>query len=140
VRTPEFVAYALYPVAPLLYRSDVATREVPGRDLGETLRDEPDSRAAMLEATAELLRALTGAGVRHPDLNVKNVLLAPAANGAFEAWALDVDRVRMRPPGDPRGAAAHDARLARSARKWRDRHGVQITDADLARLASLAGA
>ena len=140
VRTPEIVAYALYPIAPLLFRSDVATREVPGRDLGESLRDDPDARPAMLEATAALLRDLTRAGARHPDLNVKNVLIAPAGEGAFEAWVLDVDRVRMRTPGDPRVAAGNLERLARSARKWRALHGVQIADAELDRLASLAHA
>lgn len=140
VRTPEIVAYALYPAPPLLYRSDVATREVAGRDLGESLREGEGERAAMLEATGELLRSLTKAGARHPDLNVKNVLLAPAAGGGYEAWVLDVDRIRMRTPGDARITAGNVERLLRSARKWRTRHGVAITEAELEHLAALAGA
>ena len=140
VRTPEVVAYALYGVAPLVARSDVATREVAGRDLGESLRDAGAPRAAMLEATADLVRALGRAGARHPDLNVKNVLLAPAPDGAFEAWVLDVDRIHLRTPGDPRVTARNLERLARSARKWRARHGVEIGDDELDRLASLASA
>lgn len=138
LRTPEVIAYALYPVAPLVVRSDVATREIAGHDLGESLRNDPDSRPAVLEATAELLRSLTRVGAQHPDLNVKNVLLAPAAGGAFVAWVLDVDRIRLRTAGDPRVTADNVERLLRSARKWRARQGVQIGDDELARLAASA--
>lgn len=135
VRTPEVVAYAVYPAGPLLRRSDVATREIVGRDLGESLRDDPplDEKRAMLAATAELLAALARAGARHPDLNVKNVLLAREAGerGAPTAYVLDVDRIHFREPNDPRVATANFARLARSARKWRALHGIAVGEEDL---------
>jgi len=141
VRTPEVVAYALYQVVPFVMRSDVATRQIVGRDLGESLRDgtDPTTRRALLSATVELLQALGRTGARHPDLNVKNVLLSPAGDGAFEAHVLDVDRIRMRTPGDPRVAAGNLERLLRSARKWRERHGVQLGEDEMAWLAEQAG-
>ncbi|MFL5574749.1 MAG: lipopolysaccharide kinase InaA family protein [Gemmatimonadaceae bacterium] len=141
VRTPEVVAYALYPAGPLLRRSDVATREVAGRDLGESLRDRPpaEEKRAMLAATAGLLAALARAGARHPDLNVKNVLIArDGTAGAPVAHVLDVDRIRFLEPGHPRVAGANLARLARSVRKWRALHGIDVTEQDLAWLAEQA--
>jgi hypothetical protein len=81
VPTPELVAYVLYPAGPLLGRADVATREVPAaRDLGDVLaaRGAP---AGWLPALLALLDGLARAGARHPDLNVKNVLLAGPPNG-----------------------------------------------------------
>lgn len=142
VRTPQVVAFAVYPAGPLLRRSDVATREVMrGRDLAVSLLNPVDAagRRALLGATAELLAALARAGARHPDLNCKNVLLAPGGAGV-QAWVLDVDRVTFGRPGDPRIARANLERLARSARKWRDLYGAAIDEADLAWLAGAAAA
>lgn len=136
VETPEVVAYALYPAGPLLRRSDVATREVAGRDLAEALCAPASAaeRRAMLEATAALVRALGAAGARHHDLNLKNILLAPREAGAVRAVVLDVDRIVFGRPGDPAITAANLARLARSARKWRALHGAAIGEAELAML------
>ena len=142
VRTPEIVAFATYPAGGLFWRSDVATREVtPARDLGMLLLapHAPTVRAEALAATAELLRQLAAAGVRHPDLNVKNVLIAPAtAGGPIAAWALDVDTVRFRRPGDPRVADANADRLVRSMVKWRRLYGLPIADEELASLRGAA--
>jgi 3-deoxy-D-manno-octulosonic acid kinase len=118
----------------------VATREiVGGRDLGATLvdRHEPVTREVTLAAVAELLRALGRCGAVHPDLNVKNVLLAPDG-GRTRAFVLDVDRVRFAAPGDPRVTEANVRRLNASARKWRAVRGARIDDADLAWLAESA--
>ena len=141
IRTPEVVAFATYPAGPLLRRSDVATREVPrGRDLAVALLNpgDDDAKRRMLEATAALLGALARCGARHPDLNLKNVLLAPGADGGCEAWVLDVDRIAFERPGDERVARANFERLARSARKWRELYGVDVSDAELADLAVAA--
>jgi Lipopolysaccharide kinase (Kdo/WaaP) family len=138
IPTPEVVAYAIHPAEPFLRRSDVVTREVPrSRDLAVALLGPVDdaARRAMLEATARLLRLLGDAGVRHPDLNLKNVLLAPAGDGgSYEAWLLDLDRVRFGRAGDAAIAEANFSRLARSARKWRDLYGAAIDEADLTAL------
>ena len=142
VPTPEIVAFATYPAGPLLRRSDVASREVPrARDLALTFLGPPEraAKAAALEATATLLAQLAAAGARHADLNLKNVLLEPAAAGGFTAWVLDVDRVGFFPRGDARVAALNHARLARSARKWARLYGADVTEQDLAWLARRAG-
>jgi len=134
VPTPEVIAYALYPAGPLLRRSDVVTREIPrSRDLAVALLGPVDALAkqAMLEATSVLLRAMTAAGAHHPDLNLKNVLLAPAGDG-YLAHLLDVDRVTWSQPGAAATTAANLARLTRSARKWRDLYGANIDESDLA--------
>ncbi|HUO53043.1 MAG TPA: lipopolysaccharide kinase InaA family protein, partial [Gemmatimonadaceae bacterium] len=78
---------------------------------------------------------LAEAGARHPDLNLKNVLLATDANGRIEAWVIDVDRVWFDAPGAPEVAAANVRRLARSAEKWRARHGLAITAEEIRALA-----
>lgn len=142
VRTPEVIAYVVYPSSlPGFARSDVATREVPeARDLGAWLVDaalDAASREAALDATARLVGALARAGARHHDLNVKNVLLA-REDGALAAWVLDVDRVTFHPPGDARVLDGNVARLLRSARKWREQRGAPVDEAALARLTERA--
>ena len=141
VPTPEVVAYAVYPAGPFLRRSDVATREIPrGRDLATALLNATDEeKEPMLAATARLLAALVRVGARHPDLNLKNILLA-AAEGGMQAYVLDVDRIDFATPGSEGVARANFQRLARSARKWRELYGARIEEADIAWLAGAARA
>lgn len=139
VRTPDVVAFALYPAGPGLCRCDVATRRLPkGAEFpvswGEA--DERD-REAMLVATGTLLRDLRSAGAQHADLNAKNLYLA-RDGGRWHAWVLDVDRVRFRAPNNAEVGAQNFARLARSLRKLRDRKSLAVDDAALERLAALA--
>jgi hypothetical protein len=139
VPTPSFVGYALYPAAFGLSRIDVLVEEIAGaRDLASVVGDT-GLTPELIDATARLLAALARAGVRHEDLNLKNVLIAGPSSGdgrAHEqtAWAIDVDRVSF---GHPRVRAmeANLARLARSARKWRRGRGLPFTDDDIASLA-----
>ncbi|MGH7720956.1 MAG: lipopolysaccharide kinase InaA family protein, partial [Gemmatimonadaceae bacterium] len=96
VPTPEVLAYATYEAGPLMRRADVLTREVRGAaDLAELLAGSPspELKQHLLYATEELLTKLAQAGARHPDLNLKNILIAPDANDDIEAMVLDVDRV-----------------------------------------------
>lgn len=135
VRTPEVLAYVLYPPGAVFQRADVATAEIAGRDLAEILGHEPRAaREAAFRATADLVAALSRAGARHHDLNAKNVLIAPDG-----AYALDVDRVTI---GELPSAAleANLARLARSLRKWRNRFGVDVSDAEIASIDAQARA
>ena len=140
VATPEVLAYAIYPAGPFLRRSDVATREIPrGRDLATALLNATDeTKPPMLAATASLLADLTRIGARHPDLNLKNILLAPSGGDAPAAYVLDVDRITFGSRGSATVAEANLARLGRSARKWRELYGARIDDADLAWLAGAA--
>lgn len=134
VPTPEIVAYAIYPAGVSTYRADVVTREVhDARDLASALADDPAPalKRDLLAATAKLLARLAAAGARHPDLNLKNVLIARDANGDPEAWVLDVDRVWFDVPGAPRVNEANLRRVGRSARKLRRTRGLDIQEADL---------
>jgi 3-deoxy-D-manno-octulosonic acid kinase len=131
VRTPEIIAYATYPAGALFRRSDVATREiVGGRDLAFVLLGSPSDavKRAALEATAGLLAHLTRAGARHPDLNLKNVLLTRDDSNAY---VLDVDRVVFGRAGDPAITRRNFLRLERSAYKWQRLYGADIGPADL---------
>lgn len=138
VATPEVVAYATYPAGGPWRRADVATREVlGGRDLGALLTDTPpgDERTATWAAAARLLARMSYGGVRHPDLNAANVLLAPDENGGIDAWLLDVDRVWFDEPRHPRVLEANLRRLLRSVRKWRDERSAQVDERELHALA-----
>lgn len=142
VPTPDVVAIAVY-AAGAFRRSDTVTREVaPARDLAAALvAGDHDERATALAATARLVAALSAAGARHHDLNVKNVLLEERAEG-MRALVLDVDRVTFETPAAV-AVERNLARLLRSARKWRDRYGARVSDGELAALsaaARLAGA
>jgi hypothetical protein len=120
VATPAVVAYVVYHIGPWLARSDVVTEEVPeADDLLTVLRPTATeaARAAAWTAAQELVEALGRAGAVHPDLNVKNILIAHAGRSRPVAYALDVDRVVWRRPGDPAVVRANLARLRRSALK-----------------------
>jgi Lipopolysaccharide kinase (Kdo/WaaP) family len=143
VRTPTFVGYAVYPAGPLLRRADVVTYAIPrSLDLAAALQESNASfRVSALGATAVLLQALTAAGARHPDLNLKNVLLADGgrAGDLPIAYVLDVDRVRFGAQDSPGIARANFDRLTASARKWRDRHDLRVSDGELEEVARGAG-
>lgn len=128
IATPEILAYVLYPPGGVFQRADVASAEVPaGRDLAAVLaRDTGEPRKAALRATAALVAALSLAGARHHDLNLKNVLLA-----AGDAWVLDVDRVAL---GQSPEAALEGnlGRLTHSLRKSRSRLGLEVSDPEIA--------
>jgi hypothetical protein len=131
VPTPEMIAYVVYR-AGIFRRADIATLEVPAsRDLAQALGEAGDeaARRRALGLAAALLRQLTAAGARHPDLNVKNILIA--GDAVPRALVLDVDRVSFERPNDPSVAEANYRRLARSLTKWRERHGLAVTQADV---------
>jgi hypothetical protein len=139
VPTPEVLMYGVSAVALLFRRADVVTREIDaGRDLAAFMRPRTpdDERAAAWAATRELVRTMNDAGVRHHDLNVKNVLLAPGESG-LAAYLLDVDRVTFGAPGSAEIAGANVARLMRSARKWRDERGARFDERELAPLGAV---
>jgi len=141
IPTPEVVAYSTYEVAPFLRRADVATREIPNaRDLAASLeRDrDPGAMRDTVRVVAKLLARMAVAGARHPDLNVRNVLIARDDNGHREAWLLDVDRVWFDTPRHPRVREANLSRFARSARKLREHEGFPLGDGEMALLAALA--
>lgn len=138
VPTPEVLAYATYYAGPMVRRADVVTRFVPdSSDLAERLMHPSAERDKdeLLVATAELLARMAIARARHPDLNLKNILIARDTNGRFEALLLDVDRVWFDRQSAERATAANLRRLARSAGKWRRTRDLPLHDGDLLTLA-----
>lgn len=120
VSTPEVVAYVTYPAGAILRRFDIATREIPnGADLFAWLAatDDEGARDVVLNAAAGAVASLVSAGAHHPDLNIRNVLVAPGDDGGLTGWILDVDRVRFHVPGSPTVRDANLTRLRRSLRK-----------------------
>ncbi len=141
IETPEVLAYALYPAGPGLRRVDVCTRFVPDSwDFGAVLAGLAPGieRGAAERAVLELLERLARAGVVHPDLNVKNILLVPNGIGTPRAWLLDVDVVQFR--SGPTSQLMHQnvGRLVRSIRKWLRRHDLPLDETWLAGFASSA--
>ena len=136
VPTPDVLMYGTSPAPFPFRRADVVTRRIEGgRDLATFLAfNAPNAdREAAWEATRALVRTMNEAGVRHHDLNVKNVLIAPGVGGLM-AHALDVDRVTFGVPGSEGVRRGNVERLLRSARKWRERHGALFDESDLADL------
>jgi hypothetical protein len=141
VPTPEIVAYATYPAGPMFRRADVVSREIPrSRDLASALAElsRGAPKRTLLDATARLLASLSAAGARHPDLNIKNILIASSDSAVPEAYVLDVDRVWLDVPGAPAVLQSNLRRLTRSAFKWRRLHGLPIEEADLLALETTA--
>jgi 3-deoxy-D-manno-octulosonic acid kinase len=141
VPTPDVVAYALYPAGRGFCRCDVVTQRLPdGADLPVAWQaGKAEERAALLVAVGALLRDLRAAGAQHADLNAKNLYVSRDA-GQWHAWVLDVDRVRFRRANDPAVGLQNLARLDRSLRKRRERNALEISDAELSRLAKLVEA
>lgn len=139
VRTPDVIGYVLYPAGPGICRCDVATRRLPegGEFPLAWAAATPAARGDLLVAVGTLLRDMRAAGAQHADLNAKNVYVAREA-GRWHAWVLDVDRVRFRAPDHEDVGAQNFARLDRSIRKLRDRRHLEVDDAALDRLATLA--
>lgn len=142
VATPELVAYLLYPAAPGLCRSDVATRRLPpGDDFPAAWQSVPDAEhESQLAAIGDLLRDLQRAGAHHPDLNAKNIyLVRDETYGTWKAFALDLDRVQFVGTKTNAAGAGNAARLRRSLLKWRTKQGLVIADSELAMLDAAAG-
>jgi tRNA A-37 threonylcarbamoyl transferase component Bud32 len=116
------------------------SREVAdSSDLSRALLSEDGSvRLTALEATARLVATLSAAGVRHHDLNVKNVLLHDSANETI-AMVLDVDRVVFE---ETQNAALNGnlARVLRSARKWQQLYGARVSGSELEAFEGMARA
>jgi len=135
VPTAPVLAFARYHAGLLLRRADVVTGELAGRDVAALAAEGMDVRQSLLAPVAALLRRLSNAGVWHPDLNLRNVLVSTDGDDAT-AFLLDVDSVRFEAPGDTRVGAANLERFERSARKLR-RLGGGFDETELRALRSL---
>lgn len=149
IPTPRVLAGAVYP-AGAFYRADLVTEYIPAsRDLATHLLSEEGSeaRSLALREAGRLVRLLAEAGVDHPDMNARNVLLVgepashPLEGAPWRAFVLDLDRCRVRPRGRPVDPGAMLDRLERSVRKVLRGDGARATapsDAELAALRARA--
>jgi hypothetical protein len=141
VPTPPVLMYGRERVHGAFRRADVVTREILGSsDLASFLGPEvaDAERDAAWMATRQLLLTLSQAGVRHHDLNVKNVLLA-TERGVLTAYTLDVDRVTFGDGNAESVRAGNARRLLRSALKWRETRGSAVGEGEIEMLEELAG-
>jgi 3-deoxy-D-manno-octulosonic acid kinase len=132
IPTPEPLAAVVYPRA-ATYAGELVTRLVPGApDMAELLfagELGPAERLRLCRAAGAFLRRLHDAGLRHPDLNLKN-LLCRFDGGQWALHVLDLDRARL---GAPVPAAARRRmvrRFFRSLAKWERRTGRQTTQGE----------
>jgi len=117
IPTPQVEAVVFYPAGPFV-RIEVVTRKIPeSQNLVQRLASRPGvgERARIFAAVRKLLGQLHHHGIRHPDLNARNILLSPAGGGT--AWVLDVDAVRFENPNSASVATANRNRLLRSLLK-----------------------
>ena len=145
IATPTVVAAACYPQG-LFYRGDIITRFLPGsRDLADILFPQPVgdgdgsdggrtdggggpgsvAPVAAMEAAGRLIRGAQEAGLRHPDLNLKNILVVETAEGVM-AHVVDLDRARVRAPVGRWWRRRMVRRFWRSARKFERRTGGEV--------------
>ncbi len=136
IPTPAAVAGAVYP-AGIWYRADLVTEEIPdAADLARVLFVEDThatGREAALAAAGGLVRALEKAGLYHPDLNAKNIVLRTDGGGP-RAHLVDLDRCRARTAGVPAPAFPMRRRLERSLRKFQMRTGRGLGSSEWAAL------
>ena len=102
------------------YTAMLATLLIPGAtDAAGWLASHGARRDDMLRDAGRQIGAMHAAGVSHPDVHLRNLLVAEK-EGAPEVWLLDFDKARVYPGPVTRGRRAVDLRrLARSARKLR---------------------
>ncbi|HEX8361523.1 MAG TPA: lipopolysaccharide kinase InaA family protein [Longimicrobium sp.] len=122
VRAPEVIAAGRIAAFPG-YRAMIATRLIPGvRDAAAALAQGADRAAVLREAGRQIAR-MHAAGVAHPDLNLRNLLVGEAG----EVWLIDFDRARVVEGAVSRARRERDLeRLARSAAKL----GLWLSPAD----------
>lgn len=116
--TPEVVVARARRSAPGLWRLELATAFVPdAHDLLAALRAagcDGSARTALARAVGRTLRRLHDEGLRHRDLQVKNLLVPPGLGSDGLLVVIDLDRCRLGMPLRPGERLASLARFTRS--------------------------
>lgn len=125
VPTPEVLGAIVRRIGPLLYKGDIITREIAGtRTMADFFKEQTDPllrRRGLLEIADAVVR-LHRAGVAHPDLNARNILLS--GDEILSAHLVDLDGARQHPVLGMDRAKESLLRLARSL----DKEGVPLTE------------
>lgn len=123
IATPEIVGVAFYTLGPFLRMDFITVLVENSEDLIAFLarRPSPQQHARAIAAVRTLLEQCAASGLRHRDLNARNILLSHKDDSVI-AHVLDVEDVTWSPDQVARTRVANQARLARSLRK-RARHG-----------------
>ncbi|GMR13597.1 MAG: hypothetical protein BMS9Abin29_1809 [Gemmatimonadota bacterium] len=138
VPTPTVVCAAVY-FRGIFYRGDLITEYISdSRDLASVLFDVSPGessegashRIAALSAAGGLIRRMASAGVRHPDVNAKNVLIHGDPKTP-DAMLLDLDRCVVSEPPESEPITPMYRRLERSLAKWESRTGRRISEEEL---------
>lgn len=127
VRTARIVAAVERPRT-VGYTALLVTLLIPGaRDAAAWLADAgAEAKGEMLREAGRQMAAMHAAGVAHPDVHLRNLLVAEQDGGAPEVWLLDFDKARVHAGAVPRARRAEDLRrLARSARKLKAEVGAE---------------
>lgn len=113
VHAPEVIAAGRIGALPG-YRAMIATRLIPGvQDAATALLGGRDKNEVLFEAGQQIGR-MHAAGVAHPDLNLRNLLVGKMG----ELWVIDFDRALVVEGVVPRARRQRDlARLVRSFAK-----------------------
>ncbi|MEN9507496.1 MAG: hypothetical protein RLZZ621_59 [Gemmatimonadota bacterium] len=135
IPTTQIVGFARYDAGFGCARVDVVSRFVDGAmDLGMVLSGlgHDLSGDEAFDAVLDLLVRLAHAGVVHPDLNVKNILLRRSGRGHVDALVIDIDVIDWDPARPSVQTMSRNVeRLVRSIRKWRRQFGCAVTDTQL---------
>jgi 3-deoxy-D-manno-octulosonic acid kinase len=137
VRVPDVLA-ATERRGAVGYAAWLATRLIPGAtESAAWLRGaSTDARRAFFAETGRQIARMHAAGVAHPDLNLRNLLVVASGDdasagdaGGIVVWVIDFDRARLFDGPVPAERREADvARLERSANKLR----LPLTDAERA--------
>lgn len=120
IPTPEILAVGWRRVLLAFSAQAIVTRAIPGAEnLYEVARQEAPwrRRRAILERSADLVRAMHDAGFLHADLNVTNLVLGEGPDGD-RIHVVDLEKGRFRTPLPMSDRAANLGRLVRSYEKW----------------------
>jgi 3-deoxy-D-manno-octulosonic acid kinase len=131
IPTPKVAAALVYPSG-LLYRGEVAREEIAeAQDLAACLfgatRLDGARRLEVMAEAGRLVAALHHAGVAHPDLNLRNVLISWGA-GPARAYILDLEKCRRVGQVSTATRQRMIARLRRSAQRFEERTGQRLGD------------
>lgn len=123
IPTPEVVAAVSYRDG-LFCRFDIAVEYVDhARDLAQLLFEDRITNPEDVQRAATLITTMMRSGLKHADLNLKNLLVTPT-----DAYIIDLDRCMLVDRLSAGEIQRMRARFIRSLDKWESRTGRVVHD------------